>query len=1131
MTEPLKYTSDGVPKNWNGKDWQQYKWAMMIVFRKKKLVDVVDGAVTRDMLTSAETEADFDDRQLTIMQLIGMSLPADIFHQVRDKTTGTDMWKALCVIYESRANKTTMAHRAESIRHELEMLKLAPGGDVNKHLSKMFNLRTELLSLNYQFDDITMVELMLNSLPHQYEFESLKSGVRYNSADNFITPERTRELIRVADSRQKAYQVARGGQRVGPKTGGNGVEGNKPKTEEGQQHGNKTKDWKKKRVKKCYICDSTEHLRSDCPQKAKGSEGGGAHAAEQKRKPRANMTTRREDNESGGSSSEDEEANEATSLLDTLLLDAGTPDDVQNDEPGSTSDAGNLVDDQDDGISDGESDHEETESINNSRSSWWYFDTAANVHVTGNPLDYVTFTPDSHESQHVQGVTPALASRIAGVGTVELITNVDGEQAVVYLNDVFFVPGATHGLLSIGLAAEQGFDFDYYPQVQSFRVREDGRTVIVATPHDATWGFQVTHPMSDDLVAPPDGPLCNFTAAEGVASMKVWHERLGHTCSQYLKMMVDKDLVRGMMLRRRELGACDACHIGKQKQRAHRKKLNRNIMKPNQVVYADLLIPSKDNGTKYEAVLVNETMASITMDLEGGEACAAPSAVPTRTAQRHVELSEMRATTCKASTADLGGITAALPSVETRAHTPADVSSAQTEAQQVSTGHQSEELAGTDVQHENLGLPIGSEASMEMKTDQSLQPVLQSEDGNETGCSASELCDGSESVVSVCGTAADDAELIAEDEEPANEDDDETVVASVCGKIMGKRRRDETPSEEIRVELSAAKQEPKRKRTGLREYHERKKPAYFEDYVMNVAQRTTRILGKNGRPIRGSDVRIPKNRRAALRSKYCNFFCEAELEEMAALKARHVLEEIMYEDVPEGAKPIKTKWVYDTKTDSQGYVIRFKARLVALGNYQRPGIDFHDTFSPVARMSSFRLMVGLAAELDLKLFGGDINTAYLNADLGIKQYVSSIEGFPCEIDGHIYVVKKALYGLRQSGREWNSELNQWMLDHGYQRSMTEPCLYFRLEGDMTMLVLVYVDDILVATNAEEEKNKLFEDLDKEYGIKDQGLLKHYLGVEVEQTDECVIIRQRKYAHEIVEKFGYGEAHPVGNPME
>lgn len=98
----------------------------------------------------------------------------------------------------------------------------------------------------------------------------------------------------------------------------------------------------------------------------------------------------------------------------------------------------------------------------------------------------------------------------------------------------------------------------------------------------------------------------------------------------------------------------------------------------------------------------------------------------------------------------------------------------------MSAGHHSEELAGTDVQQESVGLPTGSEASMEMKTDQPLQPVLQSEDDNETGCSASELCDGSESVVSVC----DDAELIVEGEEPVNEDDDETVVASVCGEIM-----------------------------------------------------------------------------------------------------------------------------------------------------------------------------------------------------------------------------------------------------------------------------------------------------------------------------------------------------------
>lgn len=80
MSGPLKYTNDGVPKNWDGKDWQQYKWAMEIVFKKKKLTDIVNGNLTKMMLFTSEAEEEFDDHQLTIMQLIGMSLPAEIFH-------------------------------------------------------------------------------------------------------------------------------------------------------------------------------------------------------------------------------------------------------------------------------------------------------------------------------------------------------------------------------------------------------------------------------------------------------------------------------------------------------------------------------------------------------------------------------------------------------------------------------------------------------------------------------------------------------------------------------------------------------------------------------------------------------------------------------------------------------------------------------------------------------------------------------------------------------------------------------------------------------------------------------------------------------------------------------------------
>ncbi|GMF44410.1 unnamed protein product [Phytophthora fragariaefolia] len=190
-----------------------------------------------------------------------------------------------------------------------------------------------------------------------------------------------------------------------------------------------------------------------------------------------------------------------------------------------------------------------------------------------------------------------------------------------------------------------------------------------------------------------------------------------------------------------------------------------------------------------------------------------------------------------------------------------------------------------------------------------------------------------------------------------------------------------------------------------------------------------------------------------MRSKHANLWEIAELEEMAAMKSKGVLEEIDEADMPSGAKAIKTMWVCGAKTDQHGYIIRLKARLVALGNWQRPGIDFGETFAPVAHMSSFRLVIALAAKLNLTVYGGDMNTAYLNASLEIR----------------------------------------------------------------IALALVYVDDVLCATNNENFKSKLFEDLNAAYGLKDQGKLSEYLGIEVKQSGDEIFISQRKYARYVLAK--------------
>ncbi|KAK1946165.1 Retrovirus-related Pol polyprotein from transposon TNT 1-94 [Phytophthora citrophthora] len=602
MADAMKFTADGVPKNWNGKDWQAYKFAMQMVFREMDLSDVVEGTITRSMLSNADAEAKFDKNQTKIMRLIGMSVTSEILHQIRDRTTGTEMWDALCDLFENKINKTVKAHTIRRLRDELWTMKFTSGGNMNLHMSKMFNIRTESQTLQYTVDDIDMVEMLLESLPNQVEFESLKSSIRYSADTSLFTPTKVRELIHAAAARQNEFRNKGGGHRGGnQKNGGNGggVSENKSKTGSNQEEKSSDPKKKKKKQKRCWNCGSTEHLKSDCPDKADKSSGADANVTtEQKRKPRGNVTLRQAINEPHHSDieswvpvGEPEDAGVMMRELDQMILDAGIEVDIR--EPGHQD----LIEEV--ALQDAARDD-----VIDNTSGWWFFDTAANAHVTGNLPDFVEFTEDTSQSQSVHGVASALVSRIAGVGTVALSTDVNGELVEVRLNDVVYVPGAEFGLFSPGLAAEQGFAFDFDRNTLSFRVLQEGRTVIVASQYEATWGFFAAHATTEGLERSLAGTFGNATRVDGVASLEIWHERLGHTCPQYLKIMTDKGLVRGMVLTHRQLGNCDACHVGKQKKTPNRKKLDRKTNSPNQVVYADLLIPGQGNGTRFEAVLV-----------------------------------------------------------------------------------------------------------------------------------------------------------------------------------------------------------------------------------------------------------------------------------------------------------------------------------------------------------------------------------------------------------------------------------------------------------------------------------------------------------------------------------------------
>jgi hypothetical protein len=235
---------------------------------------------------------------------------------------------------------------------------------------------------------------------------------------------------------------------------------------------------------------------------------------------------------------------------------------------------------------------------------------------------------------------------------------------------------------------------------------------------------------------------------------------------------------------------------------------------------------------------------------------------------------------------------------------------------------------------------------------------------------------------------------------------------------------------------------------------------------------------------------------------------------------------------PNNKDAIGVKWVYKVKHNPDGSVQKNKARLVAKGYAQQPGIDYEETFSPVARHDTIRALISLAAQKMWKLYQLDVKSAFLNGELKEEVYVEQPQGF--EIEGQeekVYRLKKALYGLKQAPRAWYSNIDNYFMKKGFEKSKNEPTLYVKRQGMVDILIVaLYVDDLIFTGN----NLKMIEDFRKEmmmrYEMNDLGLLHHFLGIEIYQEVDGVFICQKKYAEKILKKFGMFGCNPTDTPL-
>ena len=238
-------------------------------------------------------------------------------------------------------------------------------------------------------------------------------------------------------------------------------------------------------------------------------------------------------------------------------------------------------------------------------------------------------------------------------------------------------------------------------------------------------------------------------------------------------------------------------------------------------------------------------------------------------------------------------------------------------------------------------------------------------------------------------------------------------------------------------------------------------------------------------------------------------------------------------DLPRGKKPVGCKWIFTVKYKADGNVDRYKARLVAKGFTQSYGIDYQETFAPVAKLNTVRVLLSLAANLDWSLHQLDVKNAFLNGDLEEEVYMDIPAGLETTSNfNKVCRLRKSLYGLKQSPRAWFERFTKVVKGYGFVQCQSDHTLFVKHfpEGKLAILI-VYVDDIILTGNHEGKIDLLKKLLTKEFEIKDLGNLKYFLGMEIVRSKKGIAVSQRKYVLDLLNETGMLGCKPAETPMD
>ena len=314
------------------------------------------------------------------------------------------------------------------------------------------------------------------------------------------------------------------------------------------------------------------------------------------------------------------------------------------------------------------------------------------------------------------------------------------------------------------------------------------------------------------------------------------------------------------------------------------------------------------------------------------------------------------------------------------------------------------------------------------------------------------------------------------------------------------------------------------------------------DYYWTKDHPLVQVIGEPSRPVQtrnqlrtDSDMlmyalsvstTLPANLKEAMNDPA---WIESMQDELIQFKRLDVWELVPH---PENIKPLTLKWIWKNKLDEEQTVIKNKSRLVVRGYRQEEGIDFEESFAPVARMEAIRIFLVYAAHKGFTVYQMDVKTAFLHGSLKEEVYVCQPDGFiDAEHPSHVYKLKKALYGLKQAPRAWYEELSKFLIKNHFTKGTIDPTLFTKHYGDDILVAQVYVDDIIFGSTNAKYSIEFANLMKSRFEMSMMGEMTFFLGLQVHQSPRGIFLNQSKYVHEILVKHGMDKCDPIGTPMD